>query len=548
MSTIEMADVARVFRDEGLEILIRMEEAVLALERDPSDRETIRTIFRAAHTLKGNAACLGAGGLTTFAHRVEEALQALVDGRAIAGSAMVSALLKAVDVMRRRVQDGTDEDADPDASELAIIAALESAVAAEAAPGPTPETIGTAGPAQEELKTTSLRVAIDKLDRLVNLAGEMAISRGRIRQMLEDGTSRERIVEAFGEADRIGTELQELVLEARMVPLGPTFRQFARTVRDLAAATGKFAHLVIEGEDVEVDLSVLEHLRDPIAHMVRNSLDHGIEMPEVRRAKGKPPQGVVVLSARHEGSNVVVDVKDDGAGFDRKRLVKRAIERGMPAADLERMTDREVFRLIFEPGFSTAEKVTEISGRGFGMDVVRRNVESLRGSLDVENDGGGKISIRLPLTLAIIRAFVVACGEGRYLVPLDHVLECLPMIPTAEARPGEGLIDVRGEGLPFVRLSRILDGNGIRTSAREAIVVVRAGSTRAGLVVERLEGESEAVIKPLPAGLGRIDGLSGSAILADGGVAFLLDLPRLLEKASLRARESAADAGDGGSR
>ncbi len=547
MTSIEMADVARVFRDEGLEILDRMEEAVLVLERDPSDRETIRAIFRAAHTLKGNASCLGVTGLTAFAHKVEESLQALVDHRAVATAAMVSALLRAVDIMRNRVRRGVDEDSDPDAEEGRIVAALESATSAEHQAAANGDAAGSAGASSGDARTTSLRVDIDKLDRLVNLAGEMAISRGRMRRMLEDGAPAEHIVEAFGEADRIGSELQELVLGVRMVPLGPTFRQFTRTVRDLAAATGKLARLVVEGEDVEVDLSVLEHLRDPITHMVRNALDHGIESPDVRRAKGKPPQGVVTLSARHEGSNVVVDVKDDGAGFDRARLVARAIERGFPAADLERLTDPEVFRLIFEPGFSTADRVTEISGRGFGMDVVRRNVEALRGTIDVGNDGGGKVSIRLPLTLAIIRVFVVGSGDGRYLVPLDHVFECLPMDDMPVASRGEGLVELRGEALPFIRLSRVL-GAGSSDGAREAIVVVRAGSGKAGLVVEHLEGESEAVIKPLSAALGRVDGVSGSAILADGEVAFLLDLPRLLERASERTHDRTTDVRHGGSR
>ncbi|HEY0593366.1 MAG TPA: Hpt domain-containing protein, partial [Thermoanaerobaculia bacterium] len=371
MTTIEMEDVVRVFRDEGLEILVGMEESVLGLERDPSDRETIRAIFRAAHTLKGNASCLGASGLTAFAHGVEETLQALVDERAVATPAMVSTLLRAVDAMRERVGRGVDGDADLDAAEHGILAALAGA-AASGRPLPDRDAAALSGGNGAEAKSTSLRVDMEKLDRLVNLAGELAIARGRIRRMLEDGTAGERIAEAFDEVDFVGAELQELILGARMVPLGPTFRQFARTVRDLAAATGKLARLAVEGEDVEVDLSVLEHLRDPLAHMVRNAIDHGIEMPDARRAKGKPPQGVVTLSARHEAANVVVDVRDDGAGFDRGRLTARALRMGLAGAELERMTDAEVFRLIFEPGFSTAEKVTEISGRGFGMDVVRR--------------------------------------------------------------------------------------------------------------------------------------------------------------------------------
>lgn len=528
MTTIEMEDVARVFHDEGLEILVGMEESVLGLERDPSDRETIRAIFRAAHTLKGNASCLGAAGLTAFAHGVEETLQALADERAVATPAMVSALLHAVDAMRERVGRGVDGDTEMDAAEQAVLAALAGSAAAGRIADREHGT--SSGGNGSDAKSTSLRVDMEKLDRLVNLAGELAIGRGRIRRMLDDGTSAARIAEAFDEVDFVGGELQELILAARMVPLGPTFRQHARTVRDLAAATGKLARLAVEGEEVEVDLSVLEHLRDPLAHMVRNAIDHGIEMPDVRRAKGKSPQGVVTLSARHEASNVVVDVRDDGAGFDRARLTARAIEMGWDGAELDRMADAEVFRLIFEPGFSTAEKVTEISGRGFGMDVVRRNVEALRGSIEVSNEGGGKVSIRLPLTLAIIRVFVVGSGTNRYLVPIDQVLECLSTESAAAKGREEGLIDVRGEALPFVRLARIL-GDPATAGRREAIVVVRAGTVKAGLVVERLEGESEAVIKPLSAALGSVDGVSGAAILADGQVAFLLDVPRLLARA-----------------
>ena len=234
------------------------------------------------------------------------------------------------------------------------------------------------------------------------------------------------MVEAHRAADRLFLDLQEEVMKIRMVPLGPTFRQFFRAVRDVATASGKQAHLELSGEDVDVDTNVIEHLRDPLTHLVRNAVDHGIESPEVRLAAGKDPSGRVHLQARHEGGSIVIQVQDDGAGLDRARIIARARAHG-DRRDLEAMPDGELFRLILEPGFSTAERVTEFSGRGVGMDVVRRNVERLRGSIAVDGrpGAGSTITLRLPLTLAIIRGFSVGVGDDTYVVPLDSVVECL---------------------------------------------------------------------------------------------------------------------------
>ncbi|HWU37949.1 MAG TPA: ATP-binding protein, partial [Candidatus Acidoferrum sp.] len=293
----------------------------------------------------------------------------------------------------------------------------------------------------------TLRVDLEKLDRILNLTGEIAIARGRLRQMLEErvGRAGEEVLEAHLEADRLYLELQELVMKARMVPVGPTFRQFVRTVRDMATATGKSVRLLIEGEDVEVDTRVIEHLRDPLTHMIRNAVDHGIEPPQVRQSQGKDPCGRVTLQAYHEAGSIVIRLADDGAGLDRDRIVERAKSQGI-AAEPEKLTDAEICQIVFEPGFSTAESVTDLSGRGVGMDVVRRNVEALRGSvvIDGRQGEGTTITIRLPLTLAIIEGFGVGVGDETYVIPLEAVQECLELSAEAKSQNGRGVINLRG--------------------------------------------------------------------------------------------------------
>jgi len=303
-------------------------------------------------------------------------------------------------------------------------------------------------------------------------------------------------------------------------------------VRDVATAQGKQAYVELAGEDVDVDMNVIEHLRDPLTHIVRNAVDHGIEMPERRTALGKDPRGRLSLHAWHEGGSIVIKVQDDGAGLERGRVIERARAMGY-ATDFDKLADSELFRLILEPGFSTASTVTEFSGRGVGMDVVRRNVELLRGAISIESRAGAgtTITIRLPLTLAIIRGFAVGVDEETYVMPLDTVIECIefPRDNVGDLA-SRGVINLRGQALPYLRLRDCFRMGG-RPPERENVLVLRYHDQRVGLVVDRLFGESQTVIKPLGRALGDLPGVSGSAILGNGRVALILEVEGLLREA-----------------
>ena len=389
-------------------------------------------------------------------------------------------------------------------------------------------------------RATSLRVDLDRLDRLLNLTGEVCIARGQITQMLENRElTQEAILESHRESDLLYMDLQELVMKLRMVPVGPMFRHQIRVVRDLARTHGKQARFTIEGEDVEVDTSVMEHLKDPLTHMIRNALDHGIETPDARIAARKDPCGLIQLRAYHDAGSIVIELEDDGAGLDRERIRKRASAVGLQAK-AESLSDEEADQLIFEPGFSTAERVTDMSGRGVGMDVVRRNIEALRGTVSVTSrkGKGTTLTIRLPLTLAIIEGFQVGIGEEIYIIPIEAVVETLAFDEReSTSDTGRGVLSLRGRTLPYVRLRELLEQEGTSPS-RESIVVVRYEGAEAGIVVDALLGQTQTVIKPLGKFLQGLSGISGSAILGSGMVAFILDVPALLRGVSETSAEA----------
>ena len=519
------------FIAETEENLRVMEEGLLSLETRPDDPEVLQTIFRMAHTLKGNSASLGFTGVAEFAHALEDQLERLRKRTRSATPGLVTVLLESIDALREMLPVAVEGNHEIVPRHQEVLQRL--AAGAPASPAvPTVEIPAArtdeAPRASEQGRT--LRVAVEKLDRLMTLSGEIAIARGRLRLMLEDLGAVDAL-EAHQDAAQLHAELQELVMQVRMVPVGPILRQYVRTARDLAAAQGKLARVVIEGEDVEVDTTIVEHLRDPLTHMIRNALFHGIETPDVRRAKGKDPCGSIALSAWREAGSIVIELADDGAGFNRDRIVEEARRRGL-ADDPEKLGDAELYRLVFEPGFSTAESVTEWSGRGMGMDVVRERIAALRGSIAIESwpDAGTSIKIRLPLTLAIIEGFGVGIGGETYVIPVDRVVECmeLPAVERAGRREAQGILELRGEALPFVRL-RSLFGADDTPAPRESVVIVRHELSRAGIVVDRLHGQSQAVIKPLGELFHGVRGLCGSTILGDGRVAFILDVPGLLD-------------------
>jgi two-component system chemotaxis sensor kinase CheA len=551
---IDRAALVEVFLAESDEILASMEQLLLALEASPDDEEAIHSLFRAAHTLKGSSSLVAFDDVRELAHELESLLERVRSKALRVNDALATLLLRGVDLLRatiasaaggapapaelrpfrdevRRAAEG--ERASPDAS-----AGARAEAPATHAPTPTAAPPPPAPAAHAAART--LRVDVSKLDRMLNLAGEIAIARGQVADMLErrGALGADAVLEAHRESDRLYLDLQDLIMQARMVPLGPTFQQHHRTVRDLAAAEGKQVRLVLEGEDVEVDTAVVEHVRDPLMHMVRNAIDHGIEPPDLRVARGKDACGCLTLRAFHEGARVVIEVADDGGGLDRERLVRRAVEKGLlpPGAQLG---EEEAHALIFEPGFSTSERVTEVSGRGVGMDVVRRNVEALRGSIGVASTlgRGTTITLRFPLTLAIIQGFRVSVGGDVYVLPLEAVAECMEL-PAGHERGRCGVLDVRGRPLPFVRLREQL-GLGGEPPARESVVVVHHADQRVGLAVDALLGESQTVLKPLGRMFQGIRGVAGSSILGDGRVALILDIGGLLKDALRRAPVSA---------
>jgi two-component system chemotaxis sensor kinase CheA len=539
---LDRAELLQIFSAESEENLRDMELAFVQLESSPQDEETLQAIFRAAHTLKGNAAGLGFPALAKFAHGVEDVLDGLRTGAMVLTTSLATILLQTVDALRQLVVaavKGTDEllcEHLELLEDLMIEAGGRQSSGAEGRETKKERRADSNRRSdQTGTRTQTLRVEIEKLDRMLNLTGELAVAREQLAGLLEE-TDRARqiedILEAHRAADRLFMDLQEEVMKIRMVPLGPTFRQFVRTVRDIATAQGKLAYVELSGEDVDVDMNVIEHLRDPLTHIVRNAVDHGIEDPEARKELGKDPRGRLSLQAWHEGGSIVIKVQDDGAGLERTKVIERARAMGY-SADFDKLADSELFRLILEPGFSTAPEVTEFSGRGVGMDVVRRNVEALRGviSIDSRAGTGTTITIRLPLTLAIIRGFAVGVDEETYIMPLDAVIECIEFPRDGgEAFASRGVINLRGQALPYVRLRDCFRMGGQPTE-RENVLVLRYHDQRVGLVVDRLFGENQTVIKPLSRTLGDLPGVSGSAILGNGRVALILEVEGLLREA-----------------
>lgn len=379
-----------------------------------------------------------------------------------------------------------------------------------------------------------LRVHAGKLDALIDHLGELVIASSSVGQVANRIGDAE-LHESVSAMARLIEDLRDGAMRLRMVEIGETFNRFRRVVRDVAQQLGKDIELSITGADTELDKSLVEQIADPLTHLVRNAIDHGIESSEQRLAAGKPARGHIRLDAHHEAGNVIIEVSDDGGGLDRDAILAKAQQKGLIAVDAH-LSDAEVWQLIFEPGFSTAQQVSDLSGRGVGMDVVRRNIESLRGSIEIESRRGQGSTFRicLPLTLAIIGGFLVGVADSRYVVPLDAVVECVDAPPEALVN---GYVELRGEALPLLCLRRHFDLRGTE-HRRRSILVVSSGRRRAGLLVDHLDGELQAVIKPLGPLFARLSGIAGSTILGSGEVALVIDVPLLLADAT--RREAAA--------
>lgn len=378
----------------------------------------------------------------------------------------------------------------------------------------------------------SVKVPAEKLDILIDLVGELVIAASGTN-LLAQKARRADLVESASQVSRLVEDVRDAALRLRMVQIGEVFGRFPRVVRDLSRELGKEIDLAITGAETELDKSMVERLGDPLMHLVRNAMDHGLEPADQRTAAGKPARGVIGLEARHESGSIVIEVKDDGRGLDRERVLRKAIEKGL-ITESQSLDDNEVFALIMQPGFSTAEQVTNLSGRGVGMDVVRAAVEALRGSVHIQSEPGRGSTMRLtlPLTLAIIDGFQVGLDHARFILPLDLVVECIDL-PASHNEARIDLLNLRGQALPFVRLRRLFELPG-PAPRRQNVVIVQHANRRAGLVVDALLGECQTVIKPLGALFERLQGISGSTILPSGDVGLILDVPQLVQLATAR--------------
>ena len=568
------------FIAESRESMTGAEAALLELEANPEDIEAINTVFRAFHTVKGTAAFMGLDRLAEFAHHAESLLSRVRDRELPYSQSVADLWLRCNDVLAQFL-DAVEQSVQardvivlpPDYAALmhdllhvdAVLAGIEtrdqsavtssasvntvssaSATAApmllrDAASGPVAARGGAGRTGGKTDADLSVRVRTDRLDRLIDMVGELVIAQSMIAaDPAVMAIGQHELVKKVSHAGKIMRELQDLSMSMRMVPLKSTFQKLTRLVRDVAQKAGKVVELVTDGEDTELDRNMVDAIADPLVHMVRNAVDHGVEGPAERERVGKTRAGRVKLAAFQQGGSVIVELRDDGRGLNRDRILAKAIEKGLVSMN-DSLTDSEINALIFAPGFSTAETVTDISGRGVGMDVVRRNIESIRGRIDIQSvlGQGTTFQIRLPLTLAVTDGMLVRVGDERYIVPLTSISlsfrpepDMLSLIP-----PNGEVVMLRGEVLPVVRLHQMFNIRDAVTNPSQAILmIVGEGEFRVALLVDQLLGQQQVVAKTLGEGVGEIPGISGGAILSDGRVGLIIDVARMT---------SLARAGDG---
>ena len=605
----EMDAAISEFLVESDENLSQVERDLVDLEETP-EQETLASIFRAIHTIKGTCAFLGYTKLESLAHTGETLLSLVRDGELSLTPDITSALLAMVDAIRQMLtcieqagDDGTEDYVD---LKERLVALQSGSAPAPTAPQPehsneasgeeataTPddhppvasESVDVSADAQHHEseqdasddsqsvpKTetrpagdvrgpsavdSSIRVDVGLLDKLMNMVGELVLTRNQILQsttIQQDAgllTSSQRL-------SLITTELQEGIMKTRMQPIGNIFSKFPRVVRDLALSCGKEARIEMEGKETELDKTLIEAIKDPLTHLVRNAVDHGLESPEVRREHGKPPEGRVLLRAYHEGGQVNIEISDDGGGINSKRLAETAVKRGVITQDqVSRMNERELLNIIFLPGFSTAAAVTNVSGRGVGMDVVKTNIEKIGGTVDIQTKlgEGTTLKLKVPLTLAIIPALVVTTGSERFAIPQVSLLELVRLEgdqikKSIENIHGAPVCRLRGQLLPLVYLNKVVqleskhneDSDGEIDSEIVNIVVLQADGNRFGLVVEEINDTEEIVVKPLGKQLKGISIFAGATIMGDGHVALILDVMGLAGRAGI-----AVEGGDHGS-
>lgn len=587
----DMNEVVSEFLIESHENLDRLDNDLLVLEETPDDAEVLASIFRTIHTIKGTCGFLGYSSLESVTHVGENLLGKLRDGAISLSDAITDALLHMVDAVREMLsqieasgEDGgrdysdliadltrlleSDEavdpaaKADPEPAPVAEHTEPEAEPVAVAEPTPEASAPATPKPAQEQgeaagaenkqrsVSESKLRVDVEQLDKLMTLVGELVLARNQILQF-HDVSEDTGFSATTQRLNLITTELQEGVMKTRMQPIGTIWNKLPRVVRDLAKSCGKKMRLEMEGKDTDLDKTILEAIKDPLTHIVRNSVDHGIEDPETRVANGKSAEGVLILRAFHEGGQVNIEISDDGGGIKSDRVKNKAIERGIITPDqAARMSEHEVANLVFAPGFSTAEKVTNVSGRGVGMDVVRTNIEKIGGTVDMQSKEGEGTSLRIkiPLTLAIIPALVITSGGERFAIPQVNLLELVRLDGESknskiEYIHGTPVYRLRGNLLPLVYLNDQLNLDAVTSDEEDAeednavnMVVLQADDQAFGLVVDDINDTEEIVVKPLDKTLKELDVYAGATIMGDGRIALILDVLGISQRSGVLKR------------
>ncbi len=580
-----MEEIIQDFIIESSEALDSLEQKFLELEENPEDSELLNDVFRTIHTVKGAAGFLAFEQTVEVAHITEDILNRLRKGEMKLSTKIMDAVLQSVDMLKallKSIEENMKEDkmeVDPIVSCLRDILEASKAVAADA-PAPEPESEQSESPepeAVEEMpseaepaaegaaaepaapvevkaaappakkaaakeKEYNIRVDISRLDAVMDLVGELVLARNRLdridSRLMEQYHENELVVqldEAVAQLSLATSDLQLAVMKMRMQPVSKVFNKFPRMVRDLAKTNGKVIDLVIKGEETEVDKSVIEEIADPLVHIIRNSVDHGIESIDVRLGAGKPGKGTITLSAYQEGRNIFITIEDDGKGIDPEAIKASALKKGLiTEIDVKKFTDREAWDLIFMPGFSTAEKVTDISGRGVGMDVVKTNIMRINGTvlIDSKVGKGTKITFRLPLTLAIINALNVEAEGELYAIPLTTVMENMRVHKDQiKMINGKKMVNIRDSVLPVVNLDDLVGIGGAEKEEGEwmYLVIVEIGDRRFGMLVDKLHGQEEIVMKSMGEYLKGTAGIAGACVTGDGKVILILDMGGLVE-------------------
>ncbi len=578
----EMKEIVDSFLLETKEILETLNVDLMELEKRPNDLDLLNQIFRSFHTVKGTSGFLGLEKLPAVTHKCEDILNKLRKGEVQLDSELMDGIILGYDIIKallEKIEHEKNEDVDIDnvnnvlaqliekmekgnGSDESISADVKNetstVVNIEQDSNPNnliiqekqiqqqiKESVHRTTNIETKKADNTIRVEVERLDALLNIASEIVLGRNRLAQVNtqfsieHEGSGYARdLADATKQIDLMTTELQLVVMKLRMIKIAKVFNRFPRVVRDLCKDLNKEAELLIYGEDTEVDKNLIEEINDPLVHLVRNSLDHGIEKPADRVAKGKNPKGTVILSAEHEGNNILIKVTDDGKGIDPEAIKEKAVAKGFLTKEkAKELSKQDAYNLIFHPGFSTAEVVTNVSGRGVGMDVVKTNVSRLRGTISVESElgKGTSIILRLPLTLAIIQGMIVKAHGQTLVIPLHSVIEVIRVNKQQiETIRGKEVINLRDSILPIVGLEELIasNGNGSSDKADEWQYIVEVGiaEKRFGIKVDDLVGQQEVVIKSLGDYLGKINGIAGSTIMGDGTVVIILDINELFNK------------------